>query len=309
MASYFLTAGILGACSLSWVASGANVSCGEVGKAYNDPNVSLPQEYVADEAACQAACAGDPTCKVFTYYTNKQACWKLTDKAVAFELTNATLAGFAISGPKSCNETAGVSGTVDSTTVTSGDVSVVTDSESSSVSVNESSTAVSKGVDESTPASKSAPEKGGIPMWVWLIGAAVLLICCGGAGMYLLSDGDEKSGGKSKKKKAESTKRGAVIEAAQAAAPAPAGLPAMAPVPTISQCLQVQQPQYVMQQPAQQYYLIPPQAQAQMYAPVQQGYEYELSSQASWQPGAVQQMQMQAPAQPTYIMPQGYEQV
>lgn len=301
MASIFLTAGILGACSLSWVASGANVSCAEVGKAYNDPNVSLPQEYVADEAACQAACAGDPTCEVFTYYSNKQACWKLTDKAVAFELTNVTLAAFAISGPKSCNETAGLKSTIDSVPA-NGDVKIVTDNEKSSVSPTESSTAVSKDVTVSSP----EPEKGGIQLWVWLIGAAVLLICCGGAGMYLYSGDDEKSGGKTKKKKADSTKRGAAIEVAsltQAEASAPAGLPAMAPVPTISQCLQVQQPQYVMQQPVQQYYLIPPQAQAQMYAPVQQGYEYELPA------GAMQQVQMQAPAQPTYIMPQGYEQV
>lgn len=286
MASFFLRAGILGACSLSWVAWGANVSCAEVGKAYNDSSVPLPQVYVAGEAACQAACAGDPTCKVFTYYKNTGGCWKMTDKAVVLELTNATLAKFAVSGPQSCNETA---------TEATGGAITITDSESDT-------SVATKGVDVSTSKSEPKDKGGGIPMWVWLMVAAALCILMAHLTVYFNSKTEIEDGGKTKKKEAESTTRGVAVDAAEAissaeaVAPlAPAGLPQMAPVPSFSQCQAVMQggqvlqqapkgTMYFVQQPAQQHY----QMQPQIYMPMQQGYEYELSNQAPLQP-----MQMQ----------------
>eukprot|EP00930_Biecheleria_cincta_P072567 TRINITY_DN59945_c0_g1_i1.p1 TRINITY_DN59945_c0_g1~~TRINITY_DN59945_c0_g1_i1.p1 ORF type:complete len:335 (-),score=41.26 TRINITY_DN59945_c0_g1_i1:210-1115(-) len=283
-------------------ASGANVSCAVVGKAYNDSSVRVPS-YLADAAACQAQCAAQPSCTVFTYYSNKQACWTLTENATAFDMPNASLAPFAISGPKSCNESRSEVGTV------------VTDGESSLVSGSGTERSIDMGKD-------STNGSGGVPTWLWLLGAALLLVCCGGAGMYFM--GDTKGEEKDKKKKKSKDRyaevkntRGVDIETP--ARVAPAGLPQMAPVPTISQPVPqgapVQQQafvQYVSTPLSPQNYAMQPQMQPVMpvqYAPVQQGYEYELPSQPRLSTtSAVSQIQGQMAAQPVYMMRQGYEQ-
>jgi len=295
---------------LFYGASSANVSCAEEGKAYNDSSITVPS-YLADAAACQAQCAAEPKCKVFTYYSNKQACWTQTENATLLDLPNASLAAFAISGPKICP----------GSQVDTSESVVATDDDSSSVS--ESAADGSKSVvatdDDSSSVSESAADgstdkledstkpEGAFPPWVWLVGGAVLLIGVGGAGMYYISDPKHEQDTKNMLNDA-STTRGVALESADAPASTqatPAGLPRMVPVPTISlpvpQGAPVQQPVQYVSGPLSP--MAPQVLMPMQYMPVQQGYEYEMPNQP--RPSTASSMQQM----PVYRLSQGYEQV
>lgn len=274
---------------LFYGASSANVSCAEEGKAYNDSSITVPS-YLADAAACQAQCAAEPKCKVFTYYSNKQACWTQTENATLLDLPNASLAAFAISGPKICP----------GSQVDTSESVVATDDDSSSVSESAADGSTDKLEDSTKP-------EGAFPPWVWLVGGAVLLIGVGGAGMYYISDPKHEQDTKNMLNDA-STTRGVALESADAPASTqatPAGLPRMVPVPTISlpvpQGAPVQQPVQYVSGPLSP--MAPQVLMPMQYMPVQQGYEYEMPNQP--RPSTASSMQQM----PVYRLSQGYEQV
>ncbi|CAJ1390289.1 unnamed protein product [Effrenium voratum] len=71
-------------------------ACSFRGKAYVDTKEKVPNLYLADATACQAACGGLSSCNGFTYYIDTKACWLVDETATAYE------SAMAVSGPKAC---------------------------------------------------------------------------------------------------------------------------------------------------------------------------------------------------------------
>jgi len=297
---------VFAAACVALLAAGSEVPCALVGKFYNDSSnesISSLPSYLGDAVACQALCKATTACKVFTFYRDSGGCWLQSDEAVLVENKNATQ---SVAGPKECPAKS------------------ITDADNASAGAGV--------LAREAPSLEAAPEAessggGGFPMWGWIAGGAVVALGAGATGMYVW---DSEQTGKKGKSKTDKKNRGAKVEAAvadaasgaQAQGALPAGLPQLAPVPSISQPVAAA-PQAVRQAtpqfapPIQQYYV----QQPYMQVPQQQGYEHEMppltpgsyptfSSFGALPAGAIpaqyMQVQQQAPLQAMYQ--QGYEQ-
>jgi len=194
--------------SLAWtLAAGAEPRCAVLGKAFDDPNVTYPTLVLADAVACQASCAADPLCEVFTFYSNQGSCWHQTDKAKLITDLNSTLAQVSVIGPKSCNQT---------NTKAGGGIFVIDDASSGKIFA---------------AASGASETGGGSNVVGWILGAAAVAIVAGGTGLYFVNSQSEPA------KKSKAKTRAASVEETPP-------LPQMAPVATISQPMT--QVQYVV---------------------------------------------------------------
>jgi len=225
--------------------AGVEPPCAVLGKAFDDPNVTYPTLVLADATACQASCTADPSCEVFTFYSNTGSCWLQTNKAKLITDLNKSLAQVTVIGPKSCNAT---------NTKASGQIFVIDDA-SSGKSLSAAVTA------------HVASETGGGDSNIlgWILGAAAVAIVAGGTGLYFVNSQSEPA------KKSKAKTRAASVEKTPP-------MPQMAPVASISQ--PTAQVQYVM---APQQHIAAPQlarANSQGYE-----YEMPASPQGYLQPG------------------------